>query len=166
MNNQKQKIQKLSRVVCKLITAAFVIFIIVGVMQIISYAVIKYDLPYIFKLGNMHVVLPVILTNNINIGDTSINIPEFLQNNMLGIAGTVITLIILSFAKKFFKLLRDDGTPFREDVVNALHKMAIALCVLGIFNGIEVLLAALVVYVLSLIFEYGCTLQNEIDTTL
>jgi hypothetical protein len=62
--------------------------------------------------------------------------------------------------------LRDDGSPFREDIVRALKRLAIALLVIGALSGVIPLLAAGVVWVLCLIFSYGSALQSESDTTL
>jgi len=166
MNKQKEKISKFSKALCTVISVTFVVFIVIGILQVLSWVITIWDLPHVFTIGDTRVILPVILTNSIKIGDTNLIIPGFVKGNLVGITQTIVTLIILSFTKSFFKLLCDDGTPFRTDVVKALRKTAIAIVVLALFTGVEGWIAAGVVYVLYLIFEYGCTLQNEIDTTL
>ena len=163
MEKQKVKISKFSKVVRIPISIAFVALIVVGVMQVLSWVVITWNLPYIFKLGEIRVVLPVIITESITSGIANGIIPEA---TVVGIIQTVVTIVILSLAKRFLRLLEKDGTPFRPDVVKALRKMAITLVVLGIISGMTGWVAAGVAYVLYLIFEYGCTLQKESDTTL
>ena len=166
METQKAKISKFSKLICIVINITFIAVIIIGVMQVLSWVVDKWNLPYIFKIGDMSVTLPVILTDKIDVGDASLFVPEFVKGNITAILQTAAILVILSFAKKFFKLLVDDGTPFRAEVVKNLRNMAIVLIVLGAFSGLAVFIAAGVVYVLSLVFDYGYTLQNESDTTL
>ncbi|MDO4799360.1 MAG: hypothetical protein Q4A52_02450 [Bacillota bacterium] len=166
MKHQKEKIERFSKAVHIVIKIAFVVCVVAAVIQIMSWAVYTWDLPYFLEIGGTRVMLPVILNHEITIGNWNTIIPNFLQANLLGIIQTTVLLIILSFTEKVFVLLKNDGTPFREPVVKALKKTAIALLVLGCVTGLIGLIAAGVVYVLSLVFDYGCTLQNESDTTL
>ena len=84
----------------------------------------------------------------------------------LNLVGVILTLIAIRFAKKVFMLLRENGSPFREDVVKSLKKLAIFLLILGGVSGVVTFLAAGIVGVFCLIFDYGRMLQNESDTTL
>jgi uncharacterized membrane protein YccF (DUF307 family) len=97
---------------------------------------------------------------------------DFLGVRSLPITGfddfllTIFTIVGLGYAKSVFKLLSQNSSPFREDVVKALIKLAIALLCMGAVSGVIPLLSAGIVWVLCLIFNYGHTLQNESDTTL
>jgi len=79
---------------------------------------------------------------------------------------TIFTIVGLGFAKTVFKLLRENGTPFRDNVVMSLKKLAVALLCVGAVSGVIPFLAAGIVWVLCLVFNYGRTLQNDSDTTL
>jgi len=92
--------------------------------------------------------------------------PTFLWGSFIGILQTAVTIVILGFSKRLFALLKDSGTPFRIEVVTALRKTATALLVLGVISEPAAWIAAGIAYVLSLVFAYGVTLQNESDTTL
>ncbi|MDR1664104.1 MAG: hypothetical protein LBR83_04170 [Clostridiales bacterium] len=123
------------------------------------------EVPYLFKIGNFEVFLPVIWESgfdfdSLRLGDVipTINFGDLLRS--------VFILVGLSFAKDVFKRLREDGSPFRKEVVSSLKRFAIALLALGTVSGVVSLLAAAAVWVVCLIFEYGCMLQNESDTTL
>jgi hypothetical protein len=80
--------------------------------------------------------------------------------------GVILTLIVIRLAKKVFMLLRENGSPFREDVIKSLKRLTIFLLILGGVSGVVTFLAAGIVGVFCLIFDYGRVLQNESDTTL
>jgi hypothetical protein len=88
----------------------------------------------------------------------SVGIDDFL--------GVIFTLIALRFTRRIFKLLRENGSPFREDIVKALKRLTIVLLITGGVSGAIPFLAAGIVLVLCMIFDYGRALENESDTTL
>jgi len=162
MENQKEKIMRFSKIVHILLKIAFIALIVVGASEAFSWlwsilklhtevltiAGVETELPLLFKLGDFRVYLPIMWTDGF----------DFLQ--------TIFTIVGLGFAKTVFKRLREDGTPFRDDVVLSLKKLAIALLCMGAVSGVIPFLAAGIVWVLCLIFDYGHTLQNDHDTTL
>jgi hypothetical protein len=83
-----------------------------------------------------------------------------------GFIGVIFTIIALRFTKRVFRLLRENGSPFREDIVKALKRLTIILLITGTVSGAIPFLAAGIVWVLCLVFDYGRELQNESDTTL
>ena len=167
---------RFSKVIHILMKTAFIALIVVGAMETLSWlwsvlklhteavtvAGIERELPLLFKVGNSKVFLPAVWENGSGFWGIraipAIGFGEYLQ--------TVLTIIGLGFAKAVFKLLRENGTPFREDVVISLKKLAVALLCVGAVSGVISFLAAGIVWVLCLVFEYGRALQNESDTTL
>ena len=95
--------------------------------------------------------------------------------------------IVMHFISKLCKLFKECETPFTEDIVQALKKLAIALIPMAFLSnlatsvtdsimtgnvniviGVDVttILLVLLVFMLSAIFSYGTMLQQESDETL
>ena len=180
MEKQVEKIKRFSNIICILLKIAFIALIVVGVMELFAWIWlianlhtemvmingVERELPILFKLGDVRVAWPVIWESGFNFTErfssrrfvTSVGISDLLS--------TVFTLVALRYAMRIFKLLRENGSPFRDDVVRALRKLAIVLLVVGGVTGMISFLAAGIAWVLCLIFDYGRILQNESDTTL
>jgi hypothetical protein len=160
MEKHTEEIKRFSEVIHTLLKIAFVAFIIIGIAEIAVWILARFSDSPIFKVGNMEVILPVISLKGGYEGLFSlrIGIGEILQ--------TVFTIVALKYAEGIFKILKAYGSPFREDVVQKFKRLAIALLCVGVVTGIVGFLAAGIVWVLCLIFDHGCALQNESDTTL
>ena len=119
------------------------------------------EAPLIFKLGSVSVYLPIMWESGFDfVGTRAFHIIG-VEDLLL----TVFTIIGLKFGMALFKLLRENGSPFREDTVKSMKKLAIALLCMGVVSGVASFLAAAIVWVLYLIFDYGRLLQNENDKT-
>ncbi|MDR0818916.1 MAG: hypothetical protein LBN43_05015 [Oscillospiraceae bacterium] len=160
MEKHTEQIKKFSEVIYALLRIAFVAFIIAGIAEIAVWIVARFSVSPIFKVGNMELYLPVVFIKDgyEELFSLHIGIGEILQ--------TVFTIVALKFAESIFKILKTYGSPFREDVVQKFKRLAIALLCVGVVTGVVGFLAAGIVWVLRLIFDYGCALQNESDTTL
>jgi len=180
MEMQTEKIKRFSRIICILLTIAYIALIVVAIMQLLAWILttanlhtelvtidgVEMEAPVLFKIGETNVVMPVVWESGYDISGvpllqgfaSTIGISDFLA--------TVFSLIGIRFAKKVFVLLRENGSPFRKDVVKSLKKLAIVLLVVGFVSGVISFLAAGIVWVLYLIFDYGRMLQDESDTTL
>ena len=176
MEKQMESIMRFSKVIYILLKILFIVLIVVGALQalswfwsllglhteILSIAGVDMEAPLLFKLGDVKVFLPIMWESDFDfIGVRSIPIIGF-DDFLL----TIFTIVGLGFAMSVFKLLCENGSPFRVDVVKSLKKLAIAMLCMGVVSGVIPFLAAGVIWVLCLIFGYGCTLQNESDTTL
>jgi hypothetical protein len=175
MEIHKEKIMRFSRVVHILLKITFIVCIVAGAFEALAWlwpslgsnaeavsaAGVAIEAPLLFKSGDVSIYLPMIWESGF---DLSINPAPLIDFRDLLL--TVLTLVGLRYALSVFKLLREDGSPFRENIVKALKKLAIALLVIGALSGVIPLLAAGVVWVLCLIFSYGSALQHESDTTL
>jgi len=103
------------------------------------------------------------------------------------ISGFCFGLIVLYYANRFFTNVYKNNTPFLEENVLCLNRIAILMVIgaiaLPIISGaavyvldvgydmvvnfdLFVLFAALFVYFLALIFKHGVELQKESDSTL
>lgn len=95
--------------------------------------------------------------------------------------------VVLHFISKLCKQFKECETPFTEEIVQALKKLAIALIPMALFSGmaesvtdsimtgnanivigvdLTTILLVLLVFMLSAIFNYGAMLQQESDETL
>jgi hypothetical protein len=160
MEKHTEKIKKFSEVIYTLLKIAFVASIIIGIAEIAVWIVARFSDSPIFKVGNMEVPLPAVflIGGYEEFFSLRIGIGEILQ--------TLFTIVVLKYAEIIFKILKTYGSPFREDVVQKFKRLAIALLCVGVVTGVVGFLAAGIVWVLCLIFDYGCALQNESDTTL
>lgn len=173
---QTEKIRRFSKVVYTLLQVAFIALIVVGALQAISMlwsffglrtealtiAGNEAEYPLLFKLGGTKIYLPVAWTWGFDFLGTH----SIASTNLSGLLLTIFTIVGLGFASAVFKLLKENASPFRDDVTGSLKKLAIALLFMGAVSGFVPLVAAGVVWVLCLIFDYGRILQNESDTTL
>lgn len=175
MTAQILKIQKFSRIILIFIKIALIASIIAIIFctlawiseilplaseTIISDGGVTIKAPVLFKFGDTKIVMPYVDLTGTTAGKYGM---DFWLSNMVE---AVITLVALSFAKRVFGLLRTDGNPFRGEVVRSLKRLAVALLVIGAFTGAVGFVGAAIVWVLYLIFDYGCALKQESDTTL
>jgi hypothetical protein len=176
MEKQRETIVNFSKVIYILLTISFIVLIVVGALQALSWswsmlglhnevwsvAGIEMEAPLLFQLGEVRIFLPVMWDSGIDImGVRSVPIIGYADFLL-----TIFTIIGIGFAKSVFRLLRQNGSPFREDVVKAMKRFAIAMLCMGALSGVIPFLAAGIVWVLSLIFSYGHALQAESDSTL
>jgi hypothetical protein len=172
-----QKIKRFSGIIYTLHKIAFVALIVIGVLEVLSWCLTVLALhtetvivggksiegPILFKIGDFKVYLPVFIMGGSDFDLSSLGILKFSFGDVLQ---TAFTIVIVAYAKGIFQILRDNGSPFREDVVEKFEKLAISLLCVGVVTGVVGFLAASIVWVLCLIFDYGCALQYESDTTL
>ena len=180
MEKQAEKIKRFSNIICILLKIAYIALIVVGAMELFAWMWslanlhtemvmingVERELPVLFKFGSVRVAWPVMWESGFNFIE-QISSRGFVTSVGLGdLLGTVFTLVALRFSMRVFKLLRENGSPFRDDVVRSLKVLAIVLLVVGGATGMISFLAAGIAWVLCLIFDYGRILQNESDTTL
>ena len=176
MNKQAAKIKSFSKVIYILLKIAFITLIVVGALQAVSLlwsfldlntevltiAGVEAEYPLLFKLGETKVYLPIAWEP----GFDFLGVRSVFTANLSGLLLTIFTIVGLGFAKAVFRLLRGNGSPFRDDVISSLKKLSIALLLMGAVSGFVPFVAAGVIWVLCMIFDYGRILQNESDTTL
>jgi hypothetical protein len=174
---QTEKIRFFSKVVYNLLRVAFIAFIAVGVVQFFAWLMSalalhtdtilingkNIDVSLLMKIGEFKLYMPVFMMNDAGFDASGLGLLHFTFGDALR-TGFIINA--LSYAKKVFRALRDNASPFREDVLRQFKHLAVALLLLGVVTGVVGFLAAGIVWVLCLIFEYGCILQNESDTML
>jgi len=181
MEKQTEKIMRFSKVVCILLNIAIGVFIAIGILTLVAWLLTGTNLPteivtingvdmevkVLFKLGNTNVTLPITWKSGFDFSGIQALIPGVGTTVGIGdFLGVIFTIIALRFTRRVFKLLRENGSPFREDIVKALKRLTIVLLITGGVSGAIPFLAAGIVWVLCLIFDYGRELQNESDTTL
>ena len=186
MEKQTEKIVRFSKVVYVLLNVAIVVFIVIGALTLVAWLLsginlptetitlngVDMEVPYLFKFGDTKVYMPIIWKSGFDFSSMNGFNPGLLDTRFLyrvGIEdflGIIFTIIGLRFAKRVFKLLRENGSPFREDVIKALKRLTVVLLITGGVAGAIPFLAAGLVWVLCLIFDYGRILQYESDTTL
>ncbi|MCL1976468.1 MAG: hypothetical protein FWG61_09960 [Firmicutes bacterium] len=177
MEKQTEKIKRFSKVISVLLNIATIVFIVLAVAELLAWVWttknlgteivtingVDMNVPLLFKIGNTSVCLPIMWKSGYDFLNANGFVPIV---GLTGFLSTIFTLVGLRFVRKVFKLLRENGSPFRDDVIKALKRLAIVLLVVGCVSGLVAFIAAGVVWVLCLIFDYGRSLQNESDTTL
>ena len=160
MEKHTEKIRKFSKAVYVLLQVAFVALIVTGALEAFAWIVKAGRIPVLFEFGSVTVTLPHFVTDGIMINGSTYHF------GIVGVVRTAMTIVIVCMAKNLFKKLRIDGSPFRADIVAGLRSLSCTLLFVGLFAGLNSFIAAGVVWVLCMIFDYGCALQNESDTTL
>ena len=181
MEKQTEKIMRFSKVIYVLLNIALIVFIVICVLEAVAWlwSVLKLhtglvtingvemEAPLLFRLGGTSVYMPVMWQSGFDFSNIKRLVPGFsFAVGFEDFLGTIFTIISLRFTKRVFKLLRENGSPFRDDVVRALKGLTIILLCTGCVSGAIPFLAAGIVWVLCLVFDYGRMLQNESDTTL
>jgi len=180
MEKQTEKIMRFSKVINILLNITIIVFIVVGALTLTAWFLsgsnlpsetitvngLDMEVPYLFKLGDTKVFLPVIWKSGFDSSGIEQLLRGIITVSFGDFLGVIFTIIGLRFTKRVFELLRETGSPFRGNIVKALKRLTIVLLVTGCVSGVIPFLAAGIVWVLCLIFDYGCILQNESDTTL
>jgi len=138
---------------------AFVVFIVYGVFQIFSFAWLWFGNITNSTVSEVTGGVPIFVFRGTTIifpfvGGTRSQIVE-------GIIETVLTIVALSFGMGVFSILKEIGSPFQDEVVDSIKKLAVALLLLGFATGFAGFLASGIAWVLYMIFDYGCALQRE-----
>jgi len=177
MDTQAEKIRKFSKVVHTILSVVFVILIVTAALEFLAWIWTALNLntatvvingkemeaPLLLKLGDLQVVLPVMWTSEFDFTSSF----GFLSTvGFADLLRTIASIVGIKFSKDVFNLLKESGTPFRSEITAAMKKLAIALLVIGALTGLVSILAAGVVWVVTLVFDYGCSLQDESDMTL
>ena len=80
-------------------------------------------------------------------------------------------------AKRLFGCIGKGNSPFTAETASQIRKIALYVLVFAVFSAFSVFkmafsqffmsgLFALILFCISLIFDYGCELQQEVDETL
>ena len=160
MKEHREKIKKFSKTIYVMLQIVFVALIVTGAIEFFAWLVQIGQIPLLFKFGDVTVVMPFFITEGITINGSTFTF------GIIEVVRTIITVIIVGMAKYLFKKLRVDGSPFLADIVKGLKTLSITLLFAGVFTGLNSFLSAGIVWLLCIVFEYGCVLQNESDTTL
>ena len=160
MEQYTEKIKKFSRVIYILLQIVFVALIVTGALEMVALIVHLGQIPALFKIGSITVVVPSFIVDGITINGSTFNF------GVVELVRTIIMLVIVITAKSILRKLQVDGSPFRAGIVVGLKMLSITLLVAAALTGLYSFVAAGVVWVLCMIFDYGCALQNENDTTL
>ena len=180
MNEAKQKIIKTSKVVAIVLKVSFILAAIAMGLLLIGIVLL------IFANGGVSQSLQQTLAITAQ-GTSATNIAVY---NLLVALGMGIILLAMAFMVLFmlhrlFVNISREHTPFTETNVKIMKKVAVwtvITCIVDcITNGIADkiltgtttftlnfiwLVVAVVIYCISLIFDYGCQLQQQSDETL
>ncbi|GAB2028199.1 hypothetical protein OfM2_21060 [Lactovum odontotermitis] len=163
MPTHQEKIKKFSSIVRKFISVFLVLAVIIVAVELIFGLLIALNIrPVLFKMGSTTFTVPPFMTGSEIWGFPLENWPRVIAD----IIQAIVTIIALRYAQAVFSLLGETGLPFTREVVSRLKQLTVALIVLGFVSGLVGLIAAAIAGVLCLIFDYGCELQQESDTTL
>ena len=83
------------------------------------------------------------------------------------VAFFVLAIILMRFVRKTFKLLAGGESPFSAEVLKKFKAMAIVLFIIVLLNDIITgIVVGLALWTLYSVFQYGASLQTEVDETL
>ena len=128
-----------------------------------------------------------VLTMDMRTEEVTVDARDMAGVMFVGVIAIAMTLVILHFIEALCKAFRNCTSPFEENVINKMQRLAISLIpwtvvmtitesiIQNFLNGgmqvnltidMGVVLVVLVVMVLVYIFKYGAVLQQESDETL
>ncbi len=192
MEQNKEKINKFSRGVVgaskvgKVFSIIGIVGCIIGLI-FITITAIAYD-PFIEyvkahpdTLGSIEINIGesgnivLIVADKITLGELIDNKP--LMMNMLGsgaiecvegLISCIITLILMVLVKNMFEKLEKSESPFNTELNNDLKKAFIAITILVLINAswIIALIVGLMLAVVYYLYQYGASLQKDVDETI
>ena len=95
------------------------------------------------------------------LGDAAIECVE-------GLVSCIITLILMNFIKGMFEKLEKSESPFNTDLNKDLKKSFIALTLLVLINAswIVAAIVGLTLVIVYYLYQYGTSLQKDVDETI
>lgn len=158
-NNKLQKLKKTAGIAYQVINVVLVI-IIVAVLTIVGLAAwtgIRGELP-----GGFHLAI-----NALELTMTGVEIAFAL---LLFAGKGIIYLAVLLSTRQILREVAIGGTPFEQIQIRRMKRISILILVGSVINFMSIQIGewviALVVWLLAMVFDYGCVLQQESDETL
>jgi len=79
---------------------------------------------------------------------------------------TVFLIITMFMAERMFGLLKKGEAPFSKCVTGWFKLFAISFFIWNLGTNLAMAMISIVIITISFVFDYGCLLQEESDTTL
>ena len=181
MNEQKQKINRLSKVICTFckITKVCIIIAIIILAMAIGVTLISMGQP-----EGIFSSISKVLTEDYIING-ALNVPYAVLEFTNAIISGVILYLLMDSTYNLFKSIEDSHTPFDIKNINIIKKIAKIMKILVIVPPVlsitiatlfrttatinfnfSMILVVIIFYCLSEIFAYGAELQKDADETL
>jgi hypothetical protein len=170
MDTLVQKIARQSSVVLVLAKVArIILYVLLGLSILLLVSTWTPGDQPILQIGNMKVYATIPLKSLLGtkLYDEAKSLVDYRIDLSAQVAAFILAQVMLRMVTRLFTRIRENKSPFTEDVVKAIKALAILLgLVVGIDNGILGIVIAFVIYTFGLIFQYGAELQNQADETL
>lgn len=160
-----EKITKLA----KILKNIFMVFIIVDVMGLIF---LGYPITILILNGEVGPYLVELFAEVLQKNITPIDVKLILGSFTLILLATLVLSVNI---RKLLKLIEMNATPFQKDITKQLRKVikwSFIVSLLQVWKIFDIssliynLIFVAILYLLLLIFEYGISLQTEVDETL
>lgn len=178
MEEKKKKIQKLCKGLDAFTKIAFVLLVVASILMLLLMIGSLVAKDYLVDFFNTH---SANISGNFNV---LLSDSKFIIATYFGLI--IIYLIVISAvmfrANEIFKNIKNDGLPFKNVNSTKIRDIAVAIVVYSLLPQMNIntrglwdvniginlgsFLFAVVFVLLSIIFEYGCLLQQESDETL
>ena len=159
-----------------------VLFKIARIFCFIGIGVLSAGAIYIMFFGNVDIIVlggkVVVHSPYATFGAGGMENWEIIFKAVAGIVSLILLSILFTQARGVFKDISVDSSPFEMKQVKRIRKIAIFYFVVSLI-GLQTfdfsfsysmnfvgIVGAVMFYCISLIFEYGCELQQESDETL
>lgn len=178
MEEKKKKIQKLCKGLDAFTKIAFVLLVVASIFMLLLMIGSLVAKDYLIDFFNTH---SANISGNFNVLliDSKFIIASYF---ILIIIKLIVISAVLFRANGIFKDIKNDGLPFKNGYSSKIRDIAIAIVVYSLLPQLDIttrglwniniginlgsFLFAVVFSLLSIIFEYGCLLQQESDETL
>lgn len=153
----------------KILKNIFMVFIIVDVMGLIF---LGYPITILILNGEVGPYLVELFAEVLQKNITPIDVKLILGSFTLILLATLVLSVNI---RKLLKLIEMNATPFQKDITKQLRKVikwSFIVSLLQVWKIFDIssliynLIFVAILYLLLLIFEYGISLQTEVDETL
>lgn len=178
MKNEKSTIERIKSAS----NAAAAILHVGRILCYIGVGVLAASIIYVALFGNADLLIlhgKVLLRSPYDMINTSgADKQQIILVSIVGIVALNLLAVLFKNAREIFRDMRSDDTPFEMKQVRRIRKIAILYFIISMIDfesrGFSMsltlnllgIVGALMLWCISIIFEYGCELQQQSDETL
>ncbi|MDR0935821.1 MAG: hypothetical protein LBM98_03965 [Oscillospiraceae bacterium] len=150
MVNYAEKIQRFSKIVYIFLMIAFVVQLIGAAVELVAWIFIKTEFEPFLKYGEITLYIPFAQAS---VTESSAGNTLFGGVRFWDVLKDAFAVYLLWTAKSVFKRLRDNGSPYRDEVVIRFKRLTVAFIIFGALSGFAGFLAAAICWVIVLLTD-------------
>jgi hypothetical protein len=150
MANYAEKIQRFSRILYIFLMIAFVFQLIGTAVELLAWIFTKAEFQPLLQISGTRVYIPFMQGSD---GAANSDTFLFANPNLWEVLKDICAVYLLGTAKTVFKLLRGNGSPYRDEVVLRFRRLTVAFIIMGFLSGFMGFLAAAICWILVILTD-------------